>query len=103
MERARLPPLLPGRRIRVDHRQYPSVYARYAEAGAALDVAELPELYVEQNPMIGGKAIGLDKPFIVITTGAVQQLDEDELRTLLGHELGHVRSGHASTRRSWWC
>jgi Zn-dependent protease with chaperone function len=81
--------------IRVDHRQYPSVYARYAEAGAALDIAELPELFVEQNPMIGGKAIGLDKPFIVITTGAVQQLDEDELRTLLGHELGHVRSGHA--------
>ncbi|MDR7278774.1 M48 family metallopeptidase [Catenuloplanes atrovinosus] len=81
--------------IRVDHRQYPSVYARYAEAGATLDIAELPELFVEQNPMIGGRAIGLDRPFIVITTGAIQQLDDEELRTLLGHELGHVRSGHA--------
>src|SRR4051812_6871580 len=32
--------------VRVDHRQYPRVYQRYAEAGASLDVPELPELYV---------------------------------------------------------
>jgi Zn-dependent protease with chaperone function len=81
--------------IRVDHRQYPRVYQRYAEAATALDVAELPELYVSQDPIIHGRAIGMDKPFIVITTGAVEKLEDDELRTLLGHELGHVRSGHA--------
>jgi Zn-dependent protease with chaperone function len=81
--------------IRVDHRQYPRVYQRYTEAATALDVAELPELYVAQDPKINGQAIGLDKPFIVITTAAVEKLDDDELRALLGHELGHVRSGHA--------
>ena len=81
--------------IRVDHRQYPRVYQRFTEAASALDVAELPELYVTQNPMIHGQAIGLDRPFIVISTGAVDKLDDDELRALLGHEIGHVRSGHA--------
>ena len=81
--------------IRVDHRQYPRVYQRFTEAAATLDVAELPELYVTQDPIINGSAIGLDKPFIVITTAAVERLDDDELRTLLGHEIGHVRSGHA--------
>ncbi|GIF00351.1 M48 family metallopeptidase [Paractinoplanes rishiriensis] len=81
--------------IRVDHRQYPRVYQRFTEAAATLDVAELPELYVSQSPIINGQAIGLDKPFIVITTAAVEKLDDDELRALLGHELGHVRSGHA--------
>ncbi|MET8148217.1 M48 family metallopeptidase [Actinoplanes sp. NPDC049668] len=81
--------------IRVDHRQYPRVYQRFTEAAATLDVAELPELYVEQSPMINGQAIGMDKPFIVITTGAVEKLDDEELRALLGHEIGHVRSGHA--------
>jgi hypothetical protein len=45
--------------------------------------------------MISGQAIGMDKPFIVITTGAVEKLDDDELRTMLGREIGHVRSGHA--------
>jgi Zn-dependent protease with chaperone function len=81
--------------IRVDHRQYPRVYQRFTEAGATLDVAELPELFVSQSPVINGQAIGMDKPFIVITTAAVEKLDDDELRAMLGHELGHVRSGHA--------
>jgi len=81
--------------IRVDHRQYPRVYQRFTEAAATLDVAELPELYVTQSPIINGMAIGLDKPFIVITTAAVEKLDDDELRAMLGHEIGHVRSGHA--------
>jgi Zn-dependent protease with chaperone function len=81
--------------IRVDHRQYPRVFRLYSEAAQSLDVPELPELYVRQDPTINGEAIGLDKPFIVINTGSVQQLDDDELRALLGHELGHVRSGHA--------
>ncbi|GAA4434823.1 M48 family metallopeptidase [Phytohabitans houttuyneae] len=81
--------------IRVDHRQYPAVYQRYTEAAQSLDVPELPELYVQQSPFLNGQAIGLDKPFIVLPTASVQQLDEDELRALLGHELGHVRSGHA--------
>ena len=81
--------------IRADHRQYPRVYQRFTEAAATLDVAELPELYVTQAPIINGQAIGLNKPFIVVTTGAVDRLDDDELRAMLGHELGHVRSGHA--------
>ncbi|SDT68454.1 M48 family metallopeptidase [Actinoplanes derwentensis] len=81
--------------IRVDHRQYPRVYQRFTEAASTLDVAELPELFVSQNPVINGQAIGLERPFIVITTGAVDKLDDDELRALLGHEIGHVRSGHA--------
>ncbi|WP_250005296.1 M48 family metallopeptidase [Actinoplanes sp. M2I2] len=81
--------------IRVDHRQYPRVHGLFAEAADALDVAERPELYVSQSPMITSKAIGMDRPFVVISTGAVEKLDDDELRTLLGREIGHVRSGHA--------
>ncbi|MFI5938395.1 M48 family metallopeptidase [Actinoplanes sp. NPDC051494] len=81
--------------VRVDHRQYPRVYQRFTEAATTLDVAELPELFVTQNPVIHGQAIGLDRPFIVISTAAVEKLDDAELRALLGHEIGHVRSGHA--------
>jgi Zn-dependent protease with chaperone function len=81
--------------IRVDHRQYPRVHRVFTEAAVTLDVTEPPEVYVSQNPLISGRAIGMDKPFIVISTAAVDKLDDDELRTLLGREIGHVRSGHA--------
>ena len=81
--------------IRVDHRQYPRVHQRFMEAARTLDIPEPPELYVHQSPIIHGQAIGMDKPFIVISTASVEKLDDDELRAMLGHELGHVRSGHA--------
>ncbi|MEV1290318.1 M48 family metallopeptidase [Micromonospora sp. NPDC049679] len=81
--------------IRVDDRQYPRVYQRFAEAASALDIPELPELYVTQSPWLSAEAIGMERPFIVVNSACVQQLDDDELRALLGHELGHVRSGHS--------
>src|SRR3989442_8403804 len=33
--------------------------------------------------------------FNVINSGALKLVEDDELRALLGHEVGHVMSGHA--------
>jgi Zn-dependent protease with chaperone function len=87
-----------GGAIRVDHRQYPRVYRLFAEAGASLDVAELPELFVQYDRTINGMCVGMSKPFIVVNSGALELLDDEELRCLLGHELGHLLSGHAVYR-----
>lgn len=87
-----------GGAIRVDHRQYPRIHRLFAEAGTSLDVAELPELYVVMDRGLNGQCIGMSRPFIVVTTGAVELLDDDELRSLLGHEIGHLLSGHAVYR-----
>src|SRR3954468_508296 len=66
----------PAGSIRVDHRQYPRVYRLFPEAAATLDVAELPELFVDQAPIINGQAIGISRPFIVVSTGAVERLED---------------------------
>ena len=87
-----------GSSIRVDHRQFAKVHAVYADAAATLDLAELPELYVSRDPDLGAMTIGMDKPFVVITSGTVDLYDEAELRFVLGHELGHAASGHAVYR-----
>jgi Zn-dependent protease with chaperone function len=84
--------------IRVDHRQYPLVYQAWTDVTRTLDVAEPPELFVRQSPLLGAEAVGMDKPFVVINTACLQQFDDDELRAVLGHELGHVLSGHAVYR-----
>lgn len=84
--------------IRVDHRQYPRVYAAWTDVARTLDVADLPELYVRQSPLFNAEAVGLDRPFVVVNSACLTQLDDDELRALLGHELGHVLSGHAVYR-----
>ena len=58
----------------------------------------MPELYVSQTPFFNAGAYGVDTPFIVIHSAALELLDDDELRVLLSHELGHVMSGHALYR-----
>jgi Zn-dependent protease with chaperone function len=87
-----------GSAIRADHRQHPRVYRIFAEAAASLDIADLPELYIELNPNLNASCVGMAKPFIVVTSRAVESLDDDELRYILGHELGHLASGHAVYR-----
>lgn len=90
--------LLLGSAVRADERQFARVYRLYREAGEALDAGPLPELFIRADPIINAMAIGLDKPVIVLNSGLVDVMDDDELRFVLGHELGHVLSGHAVYR-----
>jgi Zn-dependent protease with chaperone function len=87
-----------GGAIKVSERQYPAVHRVFASAAATLDLRELPELYVAPDRSLNGMCIGMSNPFIVVHHGAVELLDEDELRVLLGHEIGHLMSGHAVYR-----
>ncbi|HVK45076.1 MAG TPA: M48 family metallopeptidase [Micropruina sp.] len=90
--------LLLGSAVRADERQFSRVFRLYREAGDALDVDVLPELFVRADPIINAMAIGLDKPIVVLNSGLLDVMDDDELRFVLGHELGHVLSGHAVYR-----
>jgi hypothetical protein len=37
---------------------------------------------------------------LLVTTGALQSLDQDELQTALAHEIGHVQLGHFTSREA---
>ena len=87
-----------GSAVRVDERQFASLHRSLAEVAAVLDAPELPELYVQAAPGFQAMTIGLDRPIIVLDSGLVDLLDEDELRFVVGHELGHALSGHALYR-----
>ena len=84
-----------GSAIRVDERQFARLHRLLGEVARTLDAPELPELYVTANPVPSAMTIGMNKPFVVVTSGMVDLLDDEELRFVLGHELGHAMSGHA--------
>ena len=81
--------------VRVGPTQFPRLNALYADVLTTMDWSERPDLFVSQTPFVNAGAYGMQRPFIVINSGTLKLLDDDELRTLLGHELGHVMSGHA--------
>src|SRR5437016_11081210 len=88
--------------VRVGPKQFPRLHSLFTEVRTTLDWPPETQLYVSQTPFASAGAFGMDEPFIIVNSGALKLLDEDETRALLGHELGHVMSGHALYRTILW-
>lgn len=84
--------------VRVGERQFPHLHAMLRDACDILDLEKVPPMYVNQDPQPNAMCIGLDEPVIVVTTGLVELLDEEEMRAVVGHEVGHALSGHSVYR-----
>lgn len=80
--------------VRVNEKQFPRLYALHLEACKVLNMETVPELFVTQNPMYNAGAMGIKEPCILINSSMVNDLTDDELLFVLGHELGHIKSEH---------
>ncbi|MEU6574019.1 M48 family metallopeptidase [Streptomyces sp. NPDC046805] len=84
--------------VRVSDQQFSHLNVMLRDACYILDLEKVPPMYVTQDPQPNAMCIGLDEPIIVVTTGLVELLDEEEMRAVVGHETGHALSGHAVYR-----
>jgi len=79
--------------VRVSPTQCPRLYSSLRESCAILDMPE-PELYVAQTPLVNAMTSGHDHPYIILHSGLVDLLTENEIMAVIAHELGHIKSGH---------
>ncbi|MBV9543722.1 MAG: M48 family metalloprotease [Chloroflexi bacterium] len=57
----------------------------------------MPEtrVFVTQSPLINAVAAGFQEPYVIVLNSAlVEALDEEELKSVIGHEMGHIKFGH---------
>jgi Zn-dependent protease with chaperone function len=87
-----------GDAVKVDEHQFPAMHRLLTDVGTTLDVTGVPELYVTSSPWLNAMTIGMSRPAIVVDSALVDLLDEEEMRFVLAHELGHAISGHAVYR-----
>jgi len=80
--------------IRVGPRQLSHLHEIVEEAASILDLDDPPEVYVRDIGGVNAFTTGMKRPFVVIGSGLMGVMDEGELRFVIGHELGHVLSGH---------
>jgi Zn-dependent protease with chaperone function len=90
--------LFQGNAVRIGPSQFPKLAHLHTEVCTTFDWPTVPELYLSQTPFFNAGAYGIDAPFIVVHSAAIELLDDEELRVLLSHELGHVMSGHSLYR-----
>ncbi|MGB4762697.1 MAG: M48 family metallopeptidase [Candidatus Saccharimonas sp.] len=61
---------------------------------------EMPrvEIFVTQNPIINAYAFGFARPYcIVLHSGSIRYLTRDELKSVVVHEMAHIKYGHTNT------
>ena len=83
-----------GSAVRLGQDQLPGVWVLHRQACNALDIEQVPDLYLTQFPFANAAAIGTKKPIVVINSELVRLLDDDGRRAVLAHEAGHVHSDH---------
>ncbi|TRT87131.1 MAG: M48 family peptidase [Microcystis aeruginosa Ma_OC_H_19870700_S124] len=95
--------LLMGNDLKVGPRQYATLYSIYRQCLRDLDMSPEPNLYVSQNPSANAYSLGSEHPYIVFNTALLDLLDEEEIRVILAHELGHLKCDHSILiQMSFW-
>lgn len=79
--------------IQVRGKMLPNLRRLLRNASEILNVEE-PDLYVTTSPIPNSYTYGQTRPFIVVTSGLLESMNEDEIMFVLGHELGHIKCGH---------
>ena len=80
--------------INVNQKSMPTVYQQLKEACRILDIKKVPDCSTDWFYYICTFTVGEQKPRIVLQSGTVDLLDNDEMLFMLGHELGHIKCGH---------
>jgi Zn-dependent protease with chaperone function len=78
--------------VRVGPRQLPSLHRHLRTACAMLGVPE-PELYVCSGGL-NSIATGPNHPYVVLMSGVLGLMNDDEVAAIIAHEVGHIKAGH---------
>ncbi len=88
--------LLEGHSFKLGQDLLPELYKPFKEVCEALNFTEPVEFYISNAPDFNASASSSQEegePHLVnLNSGLVNALDEDELRFVIGHELGHIIS-----------
>ena len=83
-----------GGGLRIHAGQFSGIYAVVDECARMLRMPT-PHIFIRDDPFVPVVAIGIGDPYaVVISAQYVEHFRDDELRFLIGRELGHIASGH---------
>jgi len=74
--------------------QFPELMELQERAAVSLDLPWRPELYLGESPVLNARTMGVEEAMIVVNSALLDQLSDEELVCVLGHELGHLHSDH---------
>src|SRR5438552_457344 len=79
--------------VKVTPQQCPDLYAKLQIACTTLGV-DMPELFVQQNPIVNAFTGGVERPVIVLYSQLIERLTDEEVLAVVAHEVGHIHAEH---------
>jgi Zn-dependent protease with chaperone function len=79
--------------VKVTPKQCPDLYAKLEIACSTLGV-EMPDMFVQQNPIVNAFTGGVEKPIIVLHSALIERLNDEETLAVIAHEVGHIHAEH---------
>lgn len=79
--------------IRLSSTQLPEIYNRLPPICAKLNITE-PEFYLQMNPAPNAYTFGDSQICVVVTSGLLEYLDDNEINSVIAHECGHIACRH---------
>src|SRR6266850_4657669 len=76
--------------VKVTPKQCPDLHAKLQVACSTLGV-ELPELFVQQSPIVNAFTGGVERPVIVLYSQLIERLSDEEVLAVVAHEVGHIQ------------
>ncbi len=86
---------LQGSNFHVTRESCPQLYELVEDVAKTLGVEDFPEIYTEWGYAVNAYTTGIkEQTLLVLNSGAVDLLNDDQLKYIIGHEMGHIKSGH---------
>lgn len=81
--------------VQVSETQFPEINALVGECRRYVKIPADTRVFISYSPYMNAFAIGLGRPYsIVLFSALIDHADEDELKYIISHEMGHISFGH---------
>jgi Zn-dependent protease with chaperone function len=88
--------------VKVSARQFPKLDTLLNDIVDTFDWPYKPDMFVTQSPFLNAGVLGVNEPFILLNSSIVTRFEEDELKAIIAHEMGHIMSGHTLYKTLAW-
>lgn len=79
--------------VKITPTQYPDLHAKLQVACTTLGV-DMPDFFLQQNPIVNAFTFGMEKHVIVLHSGLIERLTDEEILAVIAHEVGHIHAQH---------
>lgn len=80
---------------RLSEADFPGLHRSLRHACEQLGLPTVPSVFLDTNPAPHAVSVAGETGVMVLTSGMLDLLSEDELAAAVAHEVGHLASGHA--------